>query len=408
MSPTTCETSTNRTNGDRRTTASGGGTDRPCGPGRSVGRTRCWSGRGARRSRTRSGEPRRTGGVRLACPLGVVLGRRGRAAAGDGRARALHRRESVSAVWITTAAVSAVWTARWTPDDESGSSASAASPTASQSDPQTSLASAARRVAGGHTARQPSRWSARCRRPRRGARSGRPRRPERPPRARDPRRRSPRTIVVGRAVRRCPHPAVVDGDDGRPVEGDVPAAGDPEQRFRAASDEGSTGVRWHRPRTAREHRRPGHRRPSIDPARLRSADCAAALWQAWHDDRHTEFDGPVDEQGVEAVAVDEQRTWRHRADGRRRLPRDGHRLDRGKSRPSHQRSAPVIANRSSVAAASVSHRCERRARPRSTMTHAIAELCQSSGDRRACRSCADHGDVGHVGHELTATLRRRT
>ena len=83
----------------------------------------------------------------------------------------------------------------------------------------------------------------------------------------------------------------------------------------------------------------GARSPSTSIAQpsawRRRSQCCGGRQQ-----RCTELDCPVDEQGVEPVAVDEQGTRRHRAHAARCLPSDRHRLDRRKSGLSNQLVGP--------------------------------------------------------------------
>ncbi len=297
-------------------------------------------------------------------------------------------RDSVSAVWITTAAVSADLDC---PLDTGRREWIERQRRVSDGEP----------VGAADLARQRGSWrrwrshrppagplAARCRRSRRGARSGRP--------GRTPSARHARGIHEhGHFATGSP-----SADDGPgaahtqpsstattvgPVECDVPATGDPEQRIGPrACDEGSTGARWHRPRTARKHRRPvtvDLDLPAFMRWRLRCTCCGRRA-------------GPS-----------------HRA--RRPGRRAGRRTGRGRraANPaasgapgggaSHATviastagnlacrtswSAPVIAKRSSVAAASVSRSVRATGATAIDHDHAMAELSESSGDRRAGRS----------------------
>ena len=289
-------------------------------------------------------------------------------------------------MWITTAAVSADWTARWTPDEESGSSASAEPVAAADLSRQR-----AGRVAGGQTSGQARRRTHDAGGFDEPHVAGDGIGSEYPPcRGIDEHGHlAPRNAVTRRRTWRRPYPTFVDRHDGWPVGCHVPAAGHSEQRV-------GPRVPKVRPTPAGvDDEACAHRRPVAVERDLPARPEAPATHGVAPGDRHTELQRSVEEEGVEPVAIDEQRAPRHRANDARCFPCHCHRLGRRKSGLQHRpfcaghrqqiqrRRGEDLACVCTTGATAIDH------------FDAIAELCQSSGDGRACRPRSDHRYVGY-------------
>jgi hypothetical protein len=145
-----------------------------------------------------------------------------------------------------------------------------------------------------------------------------------------------------------------------------------------------------------------HRRPVAVERDLPARPEAPAAHGVAPADRHTEFERSVEEEGVEPVAIDEQRARRHRANDTWCFPGNCHGRGCRKSRPPHR--AVGAGHRQQIQRRRGKDLgCVRAAR--ATAIHyldAIAELCQSSGDGGTCGARSDHRDVGHRGPVVDA------